>query len=102
MKKILAVALMTSAGLVVSGQAFADEALAKAKLCMTCHQIDKGIIGPSYRDVAKKYTAADVPTLTTKVLEGGSGNWGTVPMAPNKATVSRDEAEKMVRWILTL
>jgi cytochrome c len=103
MKKLLAVALMAGAGLVISGQAVADEALAKSKNCMTCHTVDKGIIGPSYKDVAKKYKASDAPTLVNKVLEGGSGNWGQVPMAPNKNLgVSKAEAETLVKWILTL
>jgi len=103
MKKVLAIVVMTAAGLVVSGQAAADEALAKAKNCTTCHAVEgKQIIGPTYKDVAAKYKASDAPMLVNKVLEGGSGVWGTVPMTPNKGVVSKEEAEKLVKWILTL
>ncbi|MDR2637533.1 MAG: c-type cytochrome [Zoogloeaceae bacterium] len=102
MKKTLAIAVMVSAGLFVSAQASADEALAKAKNCTTCHAIDKKLIGPAYKEVAAKYKASDVPALVEKVLNGGSGVWGSVPMTPNKATVSQAEAEKLVKWILTL
>jgi cytochrome c len=101
MKKIY-VAMMAAAGILMAGQSHADEALAKAKNCMTCHKLDAKLIGPAYKDVAKKYKAADIPALTKKVLEGGSGVWGAVPMAPNKATVSEEEAKKLVTWILSL
>ncbi|MCL2021339.1 MAG: c-type cytochrome [Betaproteobacteria bacterium] len=102
MKKLSAIALIAATSLVISGQATADEALAKKKNCTTCHAIDKKLIGPSYKDVAAKYKAADVPALVNKVLEGGSGVWGAVPMTPNKATVSQAEAEQLVKWILTI
>ncbi|MDR1350719.1 MAG: c-type cytochrome [Zoogloeaceae bacterium] len=95
-------ATMIVVGLLMAGQAQADEALAKAKNCMTCHKTDAKLIGPAYKDVAAKYKAADIPTLTKKVLEGGSGIWGQVPMAPNKANVTEAEAKKLVTWILTL
>ncbi|MDR0529853.1 MAG: c-type cytochrome [Zoogloeaceae bacterium] len=102
MKNKLAIAAMLSAGLLVSASAQADEALAKAKNCTTCHAVDKKLIGPSYKDVAAKYTAKDVPMLVKKVLDGGSGVWGAVPMTPNKATVTEAEATKLVKWVLTL
>jgi cytochrome c len=102
MKKVLAIALMTAAGLVVSGQAAADEALAKAKGCLACHTVDKKLIGPTYKEVAAKYSAADSATLVNKILEGGTGVWGNVPMTPNKATVTKADAETLVKWILTL
>lgn len=87
----------------VSTSALADEALAKAKGCMVCHGVDKKIVGPSYKDVAKKYAgdkkAADM--LATKVLKGGSGVWGAVAMPPN-ATVNEADAKKLVAWVLSL
>jgi cytochrome c len=94
------IATMIVAGLMTMGQAQADEALAKAKNCMTCHKLDAKLIGPAYKDVAAKYKASDIPMLTKKVLEGGSGVWGQVPMAPNKITEA--EAKKLVTWILSL
>ena len=71
--------------------------------CTTCHKISEKNIGPAYTDVAKKYeaTEANVDLLAQKVIKGGSGNWGTVPMTPHPA-VSVDSAKEMVRYILSL
>ena len=80
----------------------ADEAMAKSKNCMACHAIDKKMVGPAYKDVAKKYagdaTAAD--KLAAKVIKGGAGVWGPVPM-PANAQVNPDEAKKLVAWVLS-
>ncbi|HNH24519.1 MAG TPA: c-type cytochrome [Accumulibacter sp.] len=81
------------------GNVHADEALAKAKNCLACHAVDKKVVGPSYKDVAKKYTAKDEAMLAEKIIKGGKGNWGAIPMPPN-ASVSADEANKLVKWIL--
>ena len=85
----------------IAGQASADEALAKAKNCMSCHAVDKKVVGPSYKDVAKKYAgnAGAAATLEAKVKKGGSGVWGTVPMPPNPA-VSDADIKKLVAWVL--
>jgi len=72
--------------------------------CLTCHKIDDKLIGPSYKDIATKYAGApnDVITaLASSIIKGGSGNWGNVPMTPHP-TLSQEEAETMVRYILTL
>lgn len=98
--KAIYVSLLAAAGVMTAGAVQADEALAKSKNCMACHQIDKKVVGPSYKDVAKKYTAADEPMLAEKVIKGGKGVWGPVPMPPNKVTP--DEANKLVKWILSL
>lgn len=83
--------------------ALADQALASAKNCMACHSIDKKVVGPAFKDVASKYAAqkdvADM--LATKIIKGGSGAWGPVPM-PANAQVSPAEAKKLASWILTL
>lgn len=99
--KLLKTLLLAGAGLMIAGQASADEALAKAKNCMSCHAIDKKVVGPSYKDVAKKYAgnAGAAATLEAKVKKGGSGTWGTVPMPPNPA-VSDADIKKLVAWIL--
>jgi cytochrome c len=85
-----------------SAPAFADAALATAKNCVACHSVDKKLVGPSYKDVAAKYAtqpdAAD--KLAGKIMKGGAGTWGPVPM-PANAQVSPDEAKKLVAWILT-
>jgi cytochrome c len=101
MKEIwIAVAAVCGLLLTVQARAADESALAKAKNCMTCHTVDKKLIGPAYKEVAAKYKAGDVDKLADKVIKGGSGVWGQVPMAPNKVT--KDEATRLVKWILSL
>ena len=99
--KAVHIAMMFAAGLGVAGQAMADEALAKAKNCMSCHAIDKKLVGPAYKDVAAKYKgdAGAADKLASKVKAGGKGVWGEIPMPPNNVTP--DEAKKLVTWILS-
>lgn len=87
----------------VSAPAMADEALAKAKNCMACHSVDKKVVGPAYKDVAKKFAgqAGAVDTLTNAILKGSQGVWGAVPMPPN-TNVTPDEAKKLATWVLSL
>jgi len=94
-------ALVAIVGL--TAPALADQALATAKNCMACHAIDKKVLGPAYKDVAKKYAGQKdaAAKLTTKVMKGGSGVWGAVPM-PANPQVNEAEANKLVAWILTL
>lgn len=99
--KAIYVSLLAAASILSAGAVQADEALAKAKNCLACHQVDKKVVGPSYKDVAKKYTAKDEAMLVEKVLKGGKGSWGPVPMPPN-AAVKPEEASKLVKWILSL
>ncbi|AEV25041.1 MULTISPECIES: c-type cytochrome [Azospira] len=100
--KAIYVSLLAAAGLLINGAAQADEALAKAKNCMTCHQIATKVVGPAYKDVAKKYAGdkAAEGKLAEKIQKGGSGAWGTVPMPPNNVTP--DEAKKLAHWVLSL
>ena len=99
--KAIYVATMIAVGLGVSGQVLADEALAKAKNCMSCHAVDKKLVGPSYKDVAAKYKgdAAAAEALATKIKAGGKGVWGQIPMPPNNVTP--DEAKKLATWVLS-
>lgn len=78
------------------------EDLAKAKSCMTCHRVDSKLIGPSYKEVAAKYAGQKdaIATLSEKVIKGGTGVWGNVPMTPNNVTP--DEAKILVSWVMTL
>ncbi len=103
MKRCLAVVAAITAGFFVSMPAMADAALATAKNCTSCHAIDKKVLGPSYKDVAAKYAGQPdaVEKLSSKIMKGGAGAWGPVPM-PANAQVSADEAKKLVTWILTL
>ena len=103
--KSISIALLATAGLLASGvtQAADETALATSKGCMACHNVDKKVVGPSYKDVAKKYTAKDADKLVTKVLEGGTGTWGQVPMPANKTMgLTEPDAKKLVAWIMTL
>ena len=77
--------------------------LATTKGCLACHQVDKKVVGPSYKEVANKYRTDKTAEakLVKKVLDGGTGAWGQVPMPPNKATVNEKEAVSLVKWILS-
>lgn len=101
MKRTLLAIASVAAGFAVSAPAMADLALATSKNCMACHAVDKKIVGPAYKDVAAKYAGQkDAPAkLAAKVIAGGSGVWGPVPM-PANAQVTPDEAKKLVAWIL--
>jgi cytochrome c len=84
-----------------STSAFAQADLAKAKNCMACHAINTKLVGPAFKDVAAKYAGQKdaEPKLVQKVIKGGSGVWGPVPMPPNPQ-VSEAEAHQLVKWIL--
>lgn len=98
--KAIHIVLMVAAGFGISSQAMADEALAKAKNCMSCHAIDKKLVGPAYKDVAAKYKGdtGAVDKLAAKIKAGGKGVWGEIPMPPNNVTP--DEARKLATWVL--
>ena len=87
----------------VAAPAMADEALAKSKNCMACHAVDKKLVGPAYKDVAKKYAGQKdaEATLVTHVMKGSKDVWGPVPM-PANANVIEAEAKKLVAWVLSL
>ncbi len=87
----------------VAAPAMADEALAKSKNCMACHAVDKKLVGPAYKDVAKKYAGQKdaEATLVTHVMKGSKDVWGPVPM-PANANVTEAEAKKLVAWVLSL
>ncbi len=86
----------------VTAPAFADQALATSKNCMACHAVDKKLVGPAFKDIAAKYkgdkSAAD--KLAAKVIKGGAGAWGPVPM-PANPQVNDAEAHKLVAWVLS-
>ena len=79
------------------------KALIEASDCLTCHKDDAKFIGPAYQDVAKKYESneANIKMLSEKIIKGGHGNWGEIPMAghPN---ISEDDASAMVEYILAM
>ncbi|MGL5115864.1 MAG: c-type cytochrome [Beijerinckiaceae bacterium] len=98
----ISIALGFAAALTAS-PAFADADLAKSKNCVACHSIERKMIGPAYKVMAEKYASDEVAlkTLSEKVRKGGGGVWGPMPMPP-QANVSEQEAEALVKWILSL
>ena len=97
--KVLALALV---GAVFAIPAQADEALAKKHNCLACHTVDKKLVGPSYKEIAKKYKGQNVAAkLQEKVKKGGQGAWGPVPMPPNPAVPDAD-LKTLVDWILKM
>lgn len=93
----------TTLALATLSPALANQELAQKKACMACHGLDKKIVGPAYLDVAKKYKGQKdaEAKLVQKVLKGGGGVWGTMPM-PANAQVTDAEAKQLVKWILSL
>ncbi|RTY92049.1 c-type cytochrome [Flavobacterium sp. RSP46] len=71
--------------------------------CIGCHKLDKKLIGPSYLDIAKKYALNDknVAYLSGKIIKGGSGVWGSIPMSAH-ASLKKNEANSMAKYILSL
>jgi cytochrome c len=98
----IATAGVAAMAAMLAAPAQADDKLLKDKGCTACHANDKKLVGPAYKEVAKKYKgdAGAAAKLAEKVVKGGSGVWGPVPMPPNK--VSDDEAKKMVAYILAM
>ena len=87
----------------LAAPAMADLALATSKNCMACHAIDKKLVGPAYKEVAAKYAGQKdaVDKLSAKIMKGGSGVWGPVPM-PANTQVNEAEAKKLAAWVLSL
>ncbi len=79
----------------------ADGPLAQKKNCMGCHHMTDRRVGPAFKQIAAKYVgqADTVDKLTLKVLKGGAGAWGAVPM-PANSQVTPSEARQLVLWIL--
>jgi cytochrome c len=99
MKRSLLLCVVMSA--FASTGAYAQADLAKAKNCMACHAVANKLVGPSYKDVAAKYEGQKgaEDKLVQKVLKGGAGAWGPVPM-PANPQVSEAEARSLVKWVL--
>jgi cytochrome c len=95
------IVLSVAIGAAFASPAFANADLAKNKNCMACHAVDKKVIGPAYKDVAAKYAgqkdAAD--KLAQKIVKGGSGVWGAVPM-PANPQVTEAEAKTLAAWVM--
>ena len=100
MKSLIALSL--ALGTTLASPAFANADLAQKKNCMACHAVDKKVIGPAYKEVAAKYAgqkdAAD--KLAQKIMKGGSGVWGAVPM-PANPQVNDAESKTLAAWVLS-
>jgi cytochrome c len=70
----------------LSAPALADEALAKSKNCMACHAVDKKLVGPAYKDVAKKYAgdAKAVNMLAGKIIKAARASGVRFPCLPTR------------------
>jgi cytochrome c len=121
MKKIFTGCIITAAVLVLNGSvclAQKKKPAAKASAagdilqgkgliaksdCLTCHKLDVKLVGPAYKDVAKKYAATpeNYNLLVSKIMNGGAGVWGQVPMVPH-STIPAADVKKMVKYILSL
>jgi cytochrome c len=77
-------------------------ALAKARACLGCHQVDNKRVGPSFRAIAQRHANKEdiAPYLVQVIRKGGRGQWGAVPM-PGQP-VSDQDAEKLAQWIISL
>ena len=91
--------LMVSA--FASQAALANADLAKAKNCMACHAVASKLVGPAFKDVGAKYAGQKDAEgkLVQKVMKGGSGAWGAIPM-PANPQVTEAEAKTLVKWVL--
>jgi cytochrome c len=101
--KLLSAACAAFTAAAFTGAAFGNEKLAQSSGCMTCHSVDKKIIGPSFKEVAAKYRSDKTAEadLFKKVKGGGKGVWGETPMPPN-AHVKDEDIKTLVHWIVTL
>lgn len=98
LRGLAALALVSAA---LQAQAAGEMELAQKKNCLNCHQIDTKLVGPPYKQVAAKYRGDPKAEdrLVKKVLEGGYGNWGDIPMPANPITEA--EAHTLVKWVLS-
>jgi len=78
--------------------AHASPELAAKSKCMTCHQVDKKALGPSFKEISAKYKGDK--TAEAMLADGAKGKWGKVPMPPQK--VAPADAKKLAEWMLTL
>ncbi len=102
MKKLLAITL-TALAAIASTPAMADLKLATDKNCMTCHSVDKKVVGPGYKDIAAKYAGQKdaIDMLAGKIQKGGAGIWGPIPM-PANAQVNAAESKTLATWVMSL
>ena len=71
--------------------------------CMTCHALDKKVVGPAFQAIAQKYKSDSEgkTKIEDSIRKGSSGKWGAVPMPPNSA-LKDDDVKVLITWILSL
>ena len=94
--------LSVAAGAVFALPVQASEELAKKYMCLTCHQVDKKLVGPAFKEIAAKYASdkAAEGKMVDKVKKGGAGVWGQIPMPPNDKVPEAD-LKALVKWVLS-
>jgi cytochrome c len=105
--KSIVISVIAAAGLMVAGSAMAVtpmSPLATKHKCNACHKVDTKLVGPAYKDVAKKYKGdkGAEARLIAKVSKGGVGVWGKMPMPPNAPKVPAADIKELVKWVLSL
>ena len=98
MLKKFKVCLILLAGCSLAYGAESDmKKLAMQRNCMACHSMEKKVVGPAFKDVAIKYEndKGAVDKLTLKVLKGGSGVWGVLPMPANLQLSEEEYAQTL-------
>lgn len=96
-------ALLAAAALMVAAPAFANPELARSKICLGCHAVDRKQVGPAFKDIAARYAgqADAVARMADKIVKGGAGAWGPVPM-PANPKVTPEEARQLAVWVMSL
>lgn len=97
--KLIHITLAATA--LLSMPAFASKELASKNACMACHAVDRKLVGPSFQDVAKKYSGQKdaEAALTNSIRKGGAGKWGPVPM-PAQTALGEGDARTLAAWVL--
>lgn len=94
--------VLVAAGLAIAGPVAADEAMAKKNMCMSCHSVDKKLMGPSFKEIAAKYKGDKnaEATLAESIVKGVKGKFGKVPMPPQAKAAG--DAPALAKWIMSL
>ncbi|MBL8514312.1 MAG: c-type cytochrome, partial [Betaproteobacteria bacterium] len=76
--------------------------LATKHNCMACHRVEGKLLGPSFKEIAGRYAGKGdaMTTLSARIMSGGAGNWGQIPMPPNP-NVGEHDLSALVKWILS-
>jgi cytochrome c len=98
---MLALVAAVSVQNVQAMDAAAAKALASKSACMSCHAVDRKLVGPAYKDVAAKHKgqADALDKVAARIKSGGSGTYGPIPMPP-QPNLKPDELKLLAQWIL--